>query len=131
VTLDGGMTWIARSTPSTWTSLRSLDCEGQHCVALASEGDASALVRSNNFGKTWSSAALANKANALACTALSTCLIGGENAEGSGWLARVHDKAATGVKLRYVPTPLISVACGTKVCAAVGVTTLLSVPSTP
>jgi hypothetical protein len=131
VTLDGGAMWIARSTPSSWTSLRSLDCEGRDCVALASEGDASALVRTNNFGKTWSSVALANKANALACTSLSTCVVAGQNTDGAGWLARVHDKAATDVKLRYVPTPLLGVACGSKVCAAVGVTTLLSVPSTP
>jgi hypothetical protein len=32
------------------------------------------------------------------------------------------------VTLRYVPTPLLNVACGSKVCAAIGVTTLLSVP---
>jgi hypothetical protein len=58
-------------------------------------------------------------------------LIVGENSDGAGWLARVSAKATTNVKLRYVPTPLLGVACGSKVCAAVGVTTLLSVPSTP
>jgi hypothetical protein len=58
-------------------------------------------------------------------------VVAGQNTDGAGWLARVHDKAATDVKLRYVPTPLLGVACGSKVCAAVGVTTLLSVPSTP
>jgi hypothetical protein len=31
--------------------------------------------------------------------------------------------------LRYVPSILLDVACGDKICAAVGVTTLLSVVS--
>jgi photosystem II stability/assembly factor-like uncharacterized protein len=131
VTLDGGATWTARSTPDDWTSLRSLRCDARRCVALASEGETSALVRTNNFGKTWSSVALADHANALACTSLSSCLVVGQNAAGSGWLARVDDKVVTSVKLRYVPTPLVDVACGSKVCAAIGVTTLVSVPSTP
>jgi hypothetical protein len=31
--------------------------------------------------------------------------------------------------LRYVPSPLLDAACGSKVCAAIGVTTLVSIPS--
>jgi hypothetical protein len=131
VTLDGGITWIARSTPTAWTSLRSLKCEKRRCVAIASEGDSSALVRSNSFAKTWTSVALSHLANALACTALSTCYVVGQDANGSGWLANVHSNVVTSKTLRYVPTPLLGVACGSELCAAVGVTTLLSVPSTP
>jgi hypothetical protein len=131
VTLDGGISWIARPTPPSWTSLRSLSCEQRRCVAIASDGDSSALVRSNSFAKSWTSVALSNTANALACTSLSTCYVVGQNADGTGWLARVHANVATSEKLRYVPTPLLGVACGSKLCAAVGVTTLLSVPSAP
>jgi hypothetical protein len=30
------------------------------------------------------------------------------------------------VKLKYVPSPITDVACGTKICAAIGVTTVLT-----
>jgi len=130
VTQDGGNTWTTRSTPSSWTSLRSLSCQARRCVALASEGDASALVRSTSFTRTWSSVTLANQGSALACTTLSSCFVAGERTDGEGWLARVDKKVVTNVKLRYVPTPLLGVACGTKVCAAIAVTTVLSIPST-
>ena len=130
VTEDGGTTWTAPSLPSSWTSLRSLSCEARRCVALASEGDASSLVRSTTFLRTWTSVSLDEKGNALACTSFSSCFVAGQLSDGEGWLARVHDKGATTVQLRYVPTPLLGVACGTKVCAAVAVTTVLSIPST-
>jgi len=61
---------------------------------------------------------------------LSSCFVAGERTDGEGWLARVDKKVVTNVKLRYVPTPLLGVACGTKVCAAIAVTTVLSIPST-
>ncbi|MCU1364028.1 MAG: hypothetical protein JWM55_1856 [Acidimicrobiaceae bacterium] len=130
VTEDGGTTWSTRPTPSAWTSLRSLSCAARRCVALASEGETSALVRSRTFTRTWSSLTLPAQANTLACTTFSTCFVAGQRSNGAGWLARVHDRAVTTVQLRYVPTPLLGAACGTKVCAAVGVTTVLSIPST-
>jgi hypothetical protein len=40
----------------------------------------------------------------------------------------VQNNAAINASLRYVPTPLLNVACGAKRCAAIGVTTMLSVP---
>jgi hypothetical protein len=30
------------------------------------------------------------------------------------------------VKLKYVPSPIVDVACGSKICAAIGVTTVLA-----
>jgi hypothetical protein len=42
----------------------------------------------------------------------------------------VRGTATTSVTLRYVPSPLLGVACGSKICAAIGVTTLVSVPLT-
>jgi hypothetical protein len=129
VTQDGGNTWTTRSTPSSWTSLRSLSCQARRCVALAIEGDASALVRSTTFTRIWSSVSLADRGNAIACATLTSCFVAGEQTDGEGWLARVDKKVVTNVKLRYVPTPLVGVACGTKVCAAIAVTTVLSIPS--
>jgi hypothetical protein len=130
VTQDGGTTWAARSLPSSWTSLRSLSCQGRRCVALASEGESTALVRSTTFTRTWSSVALPSKGNALACTTTTSCFVAGENVSGDAWLARVDKRDVTTVKLRYVPTPLEGIACGSKVCAAIAVTTVLSIPST-
>jgi hypothetical protein len=45
------------------------------------------------------------------------------------WLALVRGRVVTDLDLRYVPTPLIAAACGSQVCATIGVTTVLSVPS--
>jgi hypothetical protein len=52
----------------------------------------------------------------------------GQHSNQTPWLATVNQDATVIVTLRYVPTPLLNVACGSKVCAAIGVTTLLSVP---
>ena len=128
VTEDGGQTWTQRSTPSTWTGLTSLSCVVRRCVALASENGTSLLVRSTTFTRTWKSVTLGEQANALACTTIE-CYVVGEHPDASAWLATEHDKVVANVKLRYVPTALLQVACGSKVCAAIGVTTLLSLPS--
>jgi hypothetical protein len=32
----------------------------------------------------------------------------------------------TPVKLTYVPSPIVNVACGSKLCAAIGVTTVMT-----
>jgi hypothetical protein len=128
-TSDGGTTWSARVTPSSWTDLSSLSCARDRCVALASTNGTSLLVRSRNLGDSWTSVSLAEQANALACTNVTSCVVVGQHADETPWLATVHKSATTTVALRYVPTPLLNVACGSKVCAAIGVTTLLSVPS--
>lgn len=129
VTRDGGTTWTQRVTPPSWTTLTSLSCAKLHCVALASTTGASKLVRTNNFGKSWTSVSLTGQSNALACTTLSSCVIVGQRSNATSWLATVHAGTTRNVTLRYVPTPLEGVACGSKVCAAIGVTTLLSVPA--
>jgi hypothetical protein len=54
----------------------------------------------------------------------------GQRADGRAWLAFARGKATSNVALRYVPSSLLAVACGSKVCAAIGVTTVVSVPST-
>lgn len=125
-TLDGGLTWTRRSTSSSWQSLSSLSCHLRRCVALVNDGGTSKLVRSVSFAKSWTSVSLAREADGLACTT-STCVVVGESSREVPWLATVHDDSVAHVTLRYVPTPLLGVACGSKVCAAIGVTTVLSV----
>ena len=128
VTTDGGATWNEGATPSAWTTLTSLSCVGERCEGLASTSSSSLLVRSKTFTRTWKSAKLAQPTAALACFTYSRCVAVGEHSSAKPWLATIHDDSATDVELRYVPTPLLSVACGSKVCAAIGVTTLVNVP---
>ena len=128
-TRDGGTTWTQRVTPTTWTTLTSISCANLRCVALANSSSSSKLVRSTNLGKSWTSASLKQESNALACTTLTSCVVVGQLANATPWLATLHGGTASNASLRYVPTPLLSVACGTKRCAAIGVTTLLSVPA--
>jgi hypothetical protein len=127
VTTDGGATWNESTTPGAWTTLASLSCTGDRCVGLASTSSSSLLVRSKTFTRTWKSAKLAQPTAALACSTFSRCVAVGQRSSAKPWLATVHDDSATDVDLRYVPSPLVSVACGSKVCAAIGVTTLVSV----
>jgi len=129
VTTDGGATWNESTTPSAWTALTSLSCVAERCEGLASTSSSSLLVRSKTFARTWKSAKLAQPTAALACFTFSRCVAVGERSSAKPWLATIHDDSATDVDLRYVPSPLLSVACGSKVCAAIGVTTLVNVPA--
>jgi hypothetical protein len=128
---DGGSTWSTETTPSTWTTLTSLTCQLRRCVALATTTSTSQLVRSTTFARTWKTANLADTASSVACTTFTRCLVAGERPSGQAWLSLIRGKSTTDVRLRYVPSPLLGVACGSKVCAAIGVTTLVSVPTNP
>jgi hypothetical protein len=129
VTNDAGITWNESTTPSSWTTLTSLSCAANRCVGLARTASSSLLVRSKTFTRTWKSATLARPASALACVTFDRCVVVGQRSNSEPWLATVLDKSASNVDLRYVPSPLLDVACGTKVCAAIGVTTLVSIPA--
>jgi hypothetical protein len=130
VTSDSGSTWNLVTTPSTWTTLTSLTCQLRRCVALATTASTSQLVRSTTFARTWKIVKLAHTASSLACTTGAECVVVGQRASGQAWLSLVHGKTVRDVMLRYVPSPLLGVACGSKVCAAIAVTTLLSIPTT-
>jgi hypothetical protein len=129
VSNDGGATWTLDPTPGSWTTLTSLTCQLRRCVALATTQSASQLVRSTTFARTWKVVKLAHTASSVACTTSVDCVVVGQRVGGEAWLSRVRGKTATSVNLRYVPSPLLGVACGSKVCAAIGVTTLVSIPS--
>jgi len=129
VTTDGGATWNVGTTPSAWTALTSLSCVNERCVGLASTSSSSLIVRSKTFTRTWKSAKLSQPAAAIACFTFSRCVAVGQRSSAKPWLATIDNDNATVVELRYVPSPLVDVACGSKVCAAIGVTTLVNVPA--
>jgi hypothetical protein len=126
VTHDAGTTWTVRPVPTTWTTLTSLTCSHLQCVGLVSTTSGSLVVRTTTFARLWKSASLANQANALACTKLSRCVLVGQTAAKSPWLATLKGLRVSNIALRYVPSPLTDAACGVKICAAVGVSTVLS-----
>jgi photosystem II stability/assembly factor-like uncharacterized protein len=127
VTSDGGSSWQYQSVPSSWTTMTSLSCNGEKCDALASTSSDSLLVHSTDFGTTWSTTKLAYSASAAACTQLRRCVVVGQQSNDAR-LSTMDRSTSSNVKLRYVPSPLLDVACGAKVCAAIAITTLLSFP---
>lgn len=130
VSSDGGSSWGLEITPGAWTTVTSLACQLRRCVAVATTAHTSELVRSTTFTRTWKVEKLTHHASSVACTPNARCVVVGQGASGQAWLSLVHGTATTGVTLRYVPSPLLGVACGSKICAAIGVTTLVSVPPT-
>jgi hypothetical protein len=129
VTTDGGTTWTPRTGFSTvtWAALTSLKCAGTKCVGLAKLSTGWRIVRTKNFGQTWSKvASLKSSILTLACTSLERCVVGGMEGSASPWLASETSGTVTSIKLKYVPTPIADVACGSKICAAIGVTTVLA-----
>lgn len=126
VTHDAGATWTVRPVPTTWTTLTSLTCAHLQCVGLVSTTSGSLVVRTSTFARLWKNVSLANQANALACARLSRCVLVGQTASQGPWLATLKGRRVTNIALSYVPSPLIDAACGVKICAAVGVSTVLS-----
>ena len=126
VTHDGGTTWSALDAAASWRSLDAMTCRTRSCVALVTRGGVQRLVRSTTFGQTWRGADLTARASALACTSLRRCVLVGASTTGVPWLAQVSGEVVTVRSLKYVPTPLVDVACGTTACAAVAVTTVLA-----
>jgi BNR/Asp-box repeat protein len=131
VTNDGGQTWTPRADTSTvsWAALTSLDCAGRTCVGLAKLSFGWRVERSDNLGKTWKKVApVRGPVVTMACTTLDRCVVGGtKNFQTSTpYLATVVSKVVTPVALKYVPSPISDVACGSAICAAIGVTTVMT-----
>lgn len=126
VTHDAGVTWTARVTPTSWQTLASLHCAHLKCVGLAMTDHSSVIVRTSTFGRLWNATTLPVKANALACTTMTKCVIGGQTASNGPWLATLTGTTYVVSPLRYVPSPVLDVACGTTVCAGIGVSTVLA-----
>jgi hypothetical protein len=130
VSSDGGTLWSERPpTPDTWSVLTSLNCSGRKCVGLAKQFTGWRIVRTDNFGKSWSKvASLVGAISSLACTSLDRCVVAGmTNVQSSvPMLATVTSGVVRIAKLKYVPSPISEVACGSSICAAIGVTTVMT-----
>jgi len=129
VTGDGGATWTPRATFSTlpWSALTSLTCAGRKCLGMAKLPTGWRIVRTKNFGMSWSKVdSLPGSNLTMACTSLERCVVGGMEGSSSAWLATLKSNSLTPVKLTYVPSPIADVACGSSICAAVGVTTVMA-----
>jgi hypothetical protein len=128
---DGGATWNLRTGVSTvtWSTLTSLNCTGKKCLGLADLHTGWRIERTNNFGRSWKKvASLPSSILDLACTSLQRCVVGGmtNSLASTPWLATVISGTVETAKLTYVPSPIADVACGSKICAAIGVTTVMT-----
>jgi hypothetical protein len=134
-TLDGGVTWTPRTSSriSAWETLTSLTCRKLVCVGLAEEQSGWHIVRTATLGRSWSAksafSVAANTTPTLACATLTNCAIGGTKDGSTPWLASYNNGVLTTPKLKYIPSPILQLACGHKVCAGIGVTTLLTLRS--
>ena len=126
VTHDAGVTWTTLDATTSWSSLRALTCRARSCVALVDVQGATQLRRSRTFGQSWRGVNVSGGASALACTSYRHCVLIGKNTTGAPWLAQVSGNVVSARVLRYVPSALVDVACGTNTCAAVAVTTVLA-----
>ena len=126
VTVDGGVTWTVLSTSPSWNALSSLSCTGRKCVGLASTSDGAVIERTQTFGRLWSGVTVVERANALACTSYTKCVVAGQTTSNGPWLATLSHRTLHRTPLQYVPTALTDAACGAKVCVAIGVSTVLA-----
>ena len=134
-TVDGGATWTLRTSSSTatWETLTPLTCRKLVCVGLAELQTGWHIVRTAALGRTWSVksafSVAVNTAPTFACATLTHCVVGGTKDGSTPWLATYTNGALKTRKLKYVPSPILQLACGPKVCAGIGVTTLLTLSS--
>lgn len=126
VTHDGGMTWSVRTVPTDWISINSLTCVALRCDGLVTTATQSLVERTSTFARLWKSVALSDQANALACARLTRCAVVGQTVNQTPWLATLRGKHVTSIALKYVPSPLLDVACGVKACSAIAASTVLS-----
>lgn len=120
-TSDGGTTWQALTTKKSWHELASLSCHQSNCDALIDVGSTLVVAHSKNFGSSWHLLAgvSGEQPSALACISATKCVVVGSNTSGEAWIASVSNNAFTSYRLRYVPSALVDVSCGTKRCASV------------
>ena len=130
--VDSGASWTPRTSSTTagWETLTSLTCQKLVCLGLAEEQSGWHVVRTKTLGRTWSVKSAfkvaVNTTPTLACSSITHCAIAGTKDDSTPWLASYDEGTLTTRKLNYVPSPILQLACGPKVCAGIGVTTLLT-----
>jgi photosystem II stability/assembly factor-like uncharacterized protein len=131
-TFDGGATWTQQTAPVTdsWESLTSLTCRARVCVGLAQLPTGWRIVRTATLGATWSLKSsvksIVNGTPLLACSTLTLCVVGGSKDVATPWLATYSKHVIKTQRLKYVPSPILGLACGSKICAGIGITTVLA-----
>lgn len=120
--------WVKQRVPSSWTSLTSLRCFETVCIGEVATKAGGELVRSKNFGRTFSASSLANApTGVLACRSATHCVSAGVTPTNGPFIAVATNATVSVASTRYVPTPFIDAACGANRCVAIGVTTLSDV----
>jgi hypothetical protein len=129
VSSNAGATWTLRTGFSTitWAALTSLNCDGRACVGLAKLFSGWRVERTDNLGRSWTRvASISYSPYAMACTRLDRCVVGGLKGSSLPWLSVLSSGKLTSAKLKYIPSPISDIACGSTVCAAIGVTTVIA-----
>ncbi len=123
-TLNGGALFSTVSTPTTWRSLRSLQCALQ-CTALVNTPSTSAIVTQGD-PRGWHQTNLAINAAVMSCATTSLCLAVGQLSGHTPSMVQWTPQGVHSVALSYVPSVLTDVACQPQVCVAIGVTTVVA-----
>lgn len=124
-TLDGGVTWTVIATPTTWTSLTSLQCSATTCTALVNTASGSSIATQAKVSK-WKESVLSFTASGLSCASPTRCLAIGHVGAAAPAMAQWTPGGIHSVALTYVPSALTDVACQPAVCVAIGVSTVVS-----
>lgn|GEM_PF-2573839 len=125
----GTVTADIMTTSSTvnWQSVQSLSCERRSCTALVTTPSGQEVAHSNNLGRSWSTVATPTSLTSLSCATQTECVgVGGSTT--TAWVGWIDGSTITAGTTNYVPSALIGVSCGLRSCAAIGVTTLVTVP---
>ena len=117
-----------QSTESTnWKAVASLSCSTKSCEALITTPTGKVLAHSSNFAKSWRYASAPLGLSKFQCATTQHCVGIGPGP----WVGWINGLNVTPGKTTYVPSALLDVACSTKDCAAIGITTVASVRLTP
>ena len=132
MTSDGGASWTstASSITSNAVSVSSLSCVARTCVIVYSTASGTSVARSTDDGVKWTDLDVGASADLVACASAKRCVISGRSGS-TPWIATTVGRHVTKVTLRYVPFAIESLSCGSKVCAGVSATTVVSVRATP
>ena len=128
-TTDGGATWsvAAIGAAPSFSSVASLSCAQRQCTMVDVTATGTGVSRGTDFGGRWGDVrAVSSTPSLVACTNAKHCVLTGRAARSTPWIETVVERHVAPVSLKYVPTPLDSLSCGTSVCAAVSATTVVS-----
>ena len=130
VTSDGATSWTnaTTSTPADVTSVSSLSCVARQCTVVYDTDSGPKVARSTDFAARWSDLrSVGPSPRLVACASSSRCVIAGQSGRATPWIETTVGRHVVRVDLKYVPSPIEALSCGTRLCAGVGVATVLTV----